>query len=183
MSLMSYLLSGMGPESEHFIDCNVENFHFLNTDVKHTTFIKFDELYEFIPKNKIMTYEKSTKEGKQICDFIENELPKIEIDFIKTSATQIIIEWKFERYIRWHNKGKNIIRLTSNYNININNISNIDVINFLYKSFNENIKDHIIEHMNTQFYRQNYEYLIGIDYVVYDEVLYIYPHFISIFSY
>ena len=35
--------------------------------------------------------------------------------------------------------------------------------------------------MNTQFYRQNYEYLIGIDYVVYDEVLYIYPHFISIF--
>ena len=81
MSLMRYLLSGYGPESEMFIDNYVDQFCFINADIKLARFVSLDRNYSFY-------------KHLHICDIIEPTTFKPILTQTKNSTTTIVKEHK-----------------------------------------------------------------------------------------
>ena len=173
ISLFDLLLNGITPMSEIFIDQYVQQFVFINSKMKPVTFIELDEIYSFTDVTK-----KKTKNGKCIFNIMNNQLPTYKKTLFKTSAKKAIVEWKFDRYLGLSNKGISISRYISQFDIHEPSISNIDIIHFLFESFNENIKEHVVNHIEIPIVTRIYYYLSGIKYWVCDDILFIYPHFI-----
>lgn len=170
MSLLTYLLSGMGPESENFIYNYVEQFTFNNFDDKNKIFYQFKELFA-------ITLKQNNVRKNNVFDMSKNEMPTSEYNLINTNAKTIIVVWNFSQYIgEKQEKDKHV--MSSVFENTKKTLSNIDVMTLLYESYNNSVKSSVIEHTNSQFFRGFYYVLNGIDIIETNNELYIYPHFI-----
>lgn len=168
-SLLTYLLSGYGPESEMFIDEYVYRFEFLNTNNEETKLIKLENFYGFkIEKNV-------TNKGKYIYDITKNEIINGETFFMETNRKKIEVIWKFDNYLREVNRGKNVQTIVTTYETEF---VNVDVMKFIKLSYDESMKDIVCEHLKKQFVKCIYYYIDGVNILETKQSLQLYPHFI-----
>lgn len=168
-SLLTYLLSGYGPESEMFIDQNVYQFKFLNTTNKESQLINLENFYGFkIEKNV-------TNKGKYIYDITKNEIINGETFFVKTNNKKIEVIWKFDNYLSEANRGKNVQTIVTTHETEF---INVDIMKFIKSSYDESMKDIVNEHLKKQFVKCIYYYIDGVDILETKQSLQLYPHFI-----
>lgn len=170
MSLLKYLLSGYGPESEMFIDKYVEQFNFINHDSKFAQFVQFDELYKFSPTSNI------TKKGSQIFDIMKNDMPNKIYEMIKTNAKNIMVTWNFDKYTGYENKLKNLTKCSDTFTNDKTTLTNFNIVECIYESFNRSMLKHIESHVESQFYTKIHYYIDGFNTFENNGVLYIFVH-------
>lgn len=199
VSLIDSLLLGFGPESEIFINRYVEKLRFLNTDEIDVKFCKLNECYGFdqsesrlyknIPETEItkdfikwMKDKRDSHKGVPVNDLTDENIKIMCHEKININPTKIIIVWKYNKYISENEKELSVKYIKSEYIMNDVSTIDINIMDYIYDSFNRSIKEIITKHKNNLFFTIFYEYLIGFDYQLTDNVLYVYPHFSDIYS-
>ena len=171
MSLLNYLLSGSSPESECFINSYVPQFEFINTKGKYYKF------YNLGIDGLIMFYPNSTKTKKfnPIYNISNNELPtKIKKSFSINVKNNIKIIWNINIYVGY---SVNPISTETLFQVNKQSLTNLEVLEYIYKSYFETIHKYVFKHKNNKFFTKFYYNMDSIKVINIDDCTYIYPNF------
>ncbi len=202
MPLLDYLLSGLSPISENFIQ-NVKNqtitrwqiiydkngnvttielgeynlniFKFINAKIKGSNFynLGIDGILMFYPKNK------KTNNSNTIYNVSNNEMPtKIKNHFSIKVKNSIKIIWNISMVNAFEqNTNCNPILLLSEYKPNKLILTNLEVLEYIYKSYFENIHKYIVKQQNHSHYKKISYKMDGIKVITINNCTHIYPNF------
>jgi hypothetical protein len=134
-----------------------------------------------------MCFSKSefTKNNKPIYDIAINRLPEITDNIIiennpiiKNNTSSTIVHFEYSHYIKFDKLEDNIIKLSRNFDLSNSNVFLYDVINFVSKTFVDDIKKSFqYENLEHHPWLQIYQKLSGFYVCDCNTTLHIYPHF------
>lgn len=173
MSLINYLLSGYGPESEIFIENHVPKFKFINYKDKNMKYFQLNNIITFFSKSEY------TKNNKQIYDITKNKLPKIANNIVvENNTSKTIVYFKYSHYIKYNEIFDNLVETSRIFDLSNSNVSCNDIINFISETFNTDIKKSFkYENCDCDPWLKLNQRLAGFYYYSYNNILHIYPNF------